>query len=150
MTVKPGMLSPGCLATYMTELCTTTPNTCGPSAQNLIYVTLPVPRILRWLLDFGKICEPPFKPLKVKQSLYSPTTGPEGSRRLRHPDVKTISTWRSQSCQLSGSLYHQEIFLVLTSVRGLVIPRAIVRTEGLCQWKILMTPSESNPWPPYV
>jgi hypothetical protein len=43
------------------------PGYCGSSVWNLFYFTVLAPKILRWLLDFGKTCGPL---VKVIVSLY--------------------------------------------------------------------------------
>jgi len=80
--------------------------------------------------------------VKVKQSRYRlgqalRVTGVEAPRFQdnRHTKVVRLSALRT------GRIYPQEIFLVLISIRGWVNTRAIVRPEGLCQWRIPMTPS---------
>jgi hypothetical protein len=84
---------------------------------------------------------------KVKQSHYRPgeafrIPGRWGSqifRQLAHDGGKVVSPTHRPP------LPPQEIFLVLISVRAWVNPTTIVRPEGLCQWKIAMTPSEIEP-----
>jgi hypothetical protein len=83
--------------------------------------------------------------LKEKQSHYRPgeTLRVAGIEALRFQDNRHMKMVRLLALSI-GRLYPQEIFLVLISVSW-VNPRAIVRPEGLCQWKISMTLSGIEP-----
>jgi len=56
--VQPGAHKSRARAARATKFFIMAPNICGPSVWNLIHVTLLTPRIIRWQLDFSKICVP--------------------------------------------------------------------------------------------
>ena len=73
-------------------------------------------------------------------------SGPERSRKLRFPDfMKTAQDGGKVFSLRHRPPYLQEIHLLLIFVKDWVDPRAIVRPEGLCHWKIPMTLSEIEP-----
>jgi hypothetical protein len=80
---------------------------------------------------------------QVKQSLYKPGQALKFPGGWGSQNWQTIGTWRWWGFQpyASAVFIPKEILLVLISDRGWVDPRAIMRTEGFCQWKIPMTPS---------
>jgi hypothetical protein len=81
---------------------------------------------------------------KGKAIPFQDWTGPEGSRRLRLPDFKTIGTLRWQGFQpYAPAAWRYSWYSFLLEAES--TPRAIVQPEGSCQWKIPVTPLEIEP-----
>jgi hypothetical protein len=84
----------------------------------------------------------PSTEVKVKQSHYKPG-GFQEVEALRFQDNRHMKVVRLSAIR-AGRLYPTGN-IPGTHVRGWDDRRAIVRPEGLCQWKIPMTPSGIEP-----
>jgi len=95
---------------------------------------------------FIRMCPLRVIKVKVNQSHYRPEV-PRGFQEVKVPRLRDNGPEWWYGCQPyePAAFYPHEILLVLISVRGWVDPRAIVRSEGLCKWKIPMTPSGIEP-----
>jgi len=75
-----------------------------------------------------------FLTMKANQSHYRPEV-PRGFQEVKVPRLRDNGPGWWQDCQpyAPDTVYPQETLLVLISIRGSVNPRAVVRSEGLCQ-----------------
>jgi hypothetical protein len=101
--------------------------------------------------EYDECCHPCRMVESKLQQLHScPSTGLEKPLPLREVEAPTICRQTAHEGGKVVSPMHwpplpQDIFLVPFSISGSVNPRAIVRPERLCRWKIPKTPSGIEP-----